>query len=254
MTFVSLLFIRQSTSQDTPLNSEGTAEAAYVSELPHYGAAPELHDAAWLNSSRALKLADLRGSVVLLEMWTFGCINCVRTLPYVETWHQSYAEQGLVVIGNHFPEFNYESDLNNVKASLIDLAITYPVLQDNGRETWDAYNNRYWPTMYLIDKQGNIRYKHIGEGSYHVTEQAIQDLLRETYTPPTDTQSIVVTQSLQATDVLNVRSAPGVDQTLLGAIHTDETYTVLGEQAGWYRIRYHGQDGYVSGEYVTLTP
>lgn len=232
--------------------TDPTAEPAYVSTLSNFGAAPELHDSVWLNSPQALKLADLRGKVVLIEMWTFDCINCIRTLPYVESWHQAYQDQGLVVIGNHYPEFNYESDLNNLKEAITRLSITYPVLQDNDRETWSAFNNRYWPTIYLIDKNGDIRYLHIGEGRYDTTEQAIQDLLKESYTPPAD--SAEPTTSLQATDILNVRSAPGIDQTLLGSINPDETYAVLAEMDGWYQIRYQGQDGYVSGDYVTLTP
>lgn len=150
----------------------------------NFGAAPELENTVWLNTDAPLRLADLRGQVVLLEMWTFDCINCIRTLPYVQRWHETYAEQGLVVIGNHYPEFNYERDLGNLTAAIERLGITYPVAQDNEGVTWRAYNQRYWPTMYLIDKQGDIRWRHIGEGRYNDTELAIQTLLAEPYTAP----------------------------------------------------------------------
>jgi hypothetical protein len=96
-------------------------------------------------------------------------------------WHNKYKDQGLVVIGNHYPEFSYEADLGNLKQAVIDLDIPYAVAQDNDRETWSAYRNRYWPTLYLIDKRGDIRYKHIGEGQYAETEAAIQALLAESY-------------------------------------------------------------------------
>jgi thiol-disulfide isomerase/thioredoxin len=148
--------------------------------LENLGPAPELHNETWLNTDQPLRLADLQGKVVLLEMWTFGCINCQHVIPSIRSWHQTYADQGLVVIGNHYPEFSYEADLDNLKAALVELDIPYPVAVDNDRETWSAYNNRYWPTLYLIDKQGNIRYTHIGEGAYQETETAIQTLLAET--------------------------------------------------------------------------
>jgi hypothetical protein len=96
-------------------------------------------------------------------------------------WHNTYKDQGLVIIGNHYPEFSYERDIENLKAAILELDITYPVMQDNDGQTWRAYRNRYWPTRYLIDKQGRIRYTHIGEGAYQETESAIQALLAETH-------------------------------------------------------------------------
>lgn len=153
--------------------------------LPNYGPAPELNNAVWLNTEEALRLEDLRGQVVLLEFWTFDCINCIRTLPYVQAWHETYADAGLVVIGDHYPEFRYEHDINNLRAAIARLGITYAVAQDNDGQTWRAYSQRYWPTIYLIDKWGNIRYRHIGEGRYAETETAIQTLLAEPYTAPT---------------------------------------------------------------------
>ena len=102
-------------------------------------------------------------------------------IPSLREWHNKYKDEGLVIIGNHYPEFSYEEDLDNLKQAIIDLDVPYAVAQDNSRKTWKAYNNRYWPTLYLIDKHGHIRYVHIGEGAYEITEAAIQELLAETY-------------------------------------------------------------------------
>ncbi len=150
-----------------------------VSDLPDLGPAPELTNDVWINSPQPLRLAGLHGKVVLLEMWTFGCINCQNTLSTVKDWYARYADHGLVVIGNHYPEFSYERDLTNLKAAVQSAGILYPVAQDNDGVTWRAFDNLYWPTMYLIDKRGHLRYTHIGEGAYATTEQAIQSLLAE---------------------------------------------------------------------------
>ncbi len=149
--------------------------------LQDLGPAPELTNDTWLNVDSPLRLADLRGSVVALEMWTFDCINCQHVMPSLKEWHAKYAEQGLVIIGNHYPEFSFEHDLTNLKAAISENDIQYAVAQDNNGDTWRAYNNRYWPTLYLIDKKGHIRYVHIGEGRYQETEAAIQTLLAEAY-------------------------------------------------------------------------
>ncbi|MBC7811476.1 MAG: redoxin domain-containing protein [Burkholderiales bacterium] len=230
-------------------------EGGSMPDLQNYGPAPELNNQVWLNTDTPLRLADLRGSVVLLEFWTFDCINCIRTLPYMQQWHETYADQGLTVIGNHFPEFDYEHDMANVRAALPRLGITYAVAQDNNGATWRAYNQRYWPTIYLIDKQGNIRYFHIGEGRYAETEAAIQALLAEPYTPLTPTEMAEVhPDSLTPTDVVNVRSGPGLEHGIIGAVNPNEAFIVLEEANGWYRIPYNDQQGYVFGELVTLNP
>lgn len=236
------------------LSADLIRQQSPAADLPNYGPAPELHDGMWLNSDRALSLSDLRGQVVLLEMWTFGCINCIRTIPHVRDWHEQYSDAGLVVIGNHYPEFAFEHDVNNLKDALIRLDVPYPVLQDNFRETWAAYNNRFWPSLYLIDKQGNVRYRHIGEGRYDETEQAIQALLAEDYTPPTEVTPLEPRISLSPTvDILNVRGGPSTDHDQIGVIGTGEVYAVHEESDGWYRILWQGQAGYVSGEYVQLS-
>lgn len=166
-------------------------------------------------------------------------------------WYLTYRDQGLVVIGNHYPEFAHEHDFGNLRAAMARLDVPYPVAQDNARRTWNAYNNRYWPTIYLIDKWGNIRYQHIGEGAYDRTEQAIRDLLAETYTSSTATSDSVL-RSLTPTTVLNVRGGPGTDYAQIGSIQPGESFVIRGEENDWYIINYSGQDGYVSGEYVTV--
>jgi thiol-disulfide isomerase/thioredoxin len=147
--------------------------------LPDLGPAPELTSEVWLNAERPLRLADLPGKVVLLEMWTFGCINCQRVIPHLQAWHEAYSAEGLVLIGNHYPEFEHERSLDELRQAVERLGVTYAVAQDNDGVTWRAYENHYWPTLYLIDKQGRLRYQHIGEGAYAETESAIQTLLAE---------------------------------------------------------------------------
>ena len=130
----------------------------------------------WINSS-PLSINDLKGKATLIHIWTFGCINCQRTLPYVIRWHEKYAKQGLNVIGIHTPEFGYERDIGNVKRAIQQRGITYPNAIDNKFTMWKAYNNEYWPHLFLADRQGIIRYDHIGEGAYDTTEKTIQTLL-----------------------------------------------------------------------------
>ncbi len=147
--------------------------------LPDLGPAPELTNETWLNVDAPLRLANLRGKVVIVEMWTLGCINCQHVIPSLKEWYSKYKDQGLVIIGNHYPEFSYEADLNNLKDAVARDGIQYPVAEDNNGATWRAYRNQYWPTLYLIDKRGYIRYVHIGEGSYQETEENIKALLEE---------------------------------------------------------------------------
>ncbi len=151
----------------------------YQSSLPNLGKAPELIETQnWINSE-PLKIEDLKGKVVIVDFWTYTCINCIRTLPYLNGWHGKYADKGLVIIGIHTPEFEFEKDYNNVKAAVEKYGIKYAVVQDNNYATWRAYKNNYWPRKYIIDKDGNIRYDHIGEGGYEETEKVIQELLKE---------------------------------------------------------------------------
>ncbi len=133
----------------------------------------------WFNTDKPLTLAGLRGRVVVVDMWAAGCINCIHTLPYVKHWDAAYRAQGLVVVGVHSPEFDHERAVAYVKDAVAREAIKYPVVMDNDFRIWKAYGNEYWPTLYLIDKRGNIRYTHIGEGAYDATEQMIRTLLAE---------------------------------------------------------------------------
>jgi thiol-disulfide isomerase/thioredoxin len=132
----------------------------------------------WINSE-PLSIGELKGKVVLIDFWTYSCINCIRTIPHQNTWHLKYADQGLVIIGIHSPEFAFEKDLSSLKEAVERYEIEYPIVQDNGFMTWNAYNNRYWPSKYLIDKKGVVRYRRIGEGGYNETEVWINRLLKE---------------------------------------------------------------------------
>jgi thiol-disulfide isomerase/thioredoxin len=140
-------------------------------------AAPEITGIThWLNSG-PLTLAQLRGKVVLVDFWTYGCINCVRTLPHVVDLYEKYKDKGLVVIGVHAPEFPHERSTANVAAAIKRHRIAYPVAQDNNFKTWNAYGNRYWPAQYIVDQHGRIVYQHAGEGAYDTIEQTVRRLL-----------------------------------------------------------------------------
>jgi cytochrome c biogenesis protein CcdA/thiol-disulfide isomerase/thioredoxin len=153
--------------------------AAGQDGLPVLGAAPEFEGVTrWLNSE-PLTLSDLRGKVVLIDFWTYTCINCLRTLPYLRAWDERYRDRGLAIVGVHTPEFAFEKDSGNVRDAIARNRLRYAVAQDNDFGTWDAWSNRYWPAKYLIDANGQVRYAHFGEGDYDATEQAIRSLLAE---------------------------------------------------------------------------
>jgi len=140
--------------------------------------APEITGQTWINTT-PLRLAGLKGKVVLVEFWTFGCHNCRNVEPHVKGWHKKYAAQGLVVIGVHTPETDFERYVKNVEHYVREQQITYAVVTDNDFATWTRYRNRAWPTVYLVDKQGVIRYKRVGEGAYAQTDEFIRELLAE---------------------------------------------------------------------------
>lgn len=139
--------------------------------------APEI-GRVWLNS-QPLSFRQLRGRVVLVDFWDYTCVNCIRTLPYVQAWHERYRDQGLTVIGVHTPEFTFAQYESNVERGIREFGLTYPIVVDSNREIWKAFANRYWPTKYLLDKDGYLRYGHFGEGGYRECEQAIQELMHE---------------------------------------------------------------------------
>jgi len=140
--------------------------------------APELASGEWINSE-PLKINELRGRVVLIEFWTFGCINCRNTLPSVRGWDDRYREKGLTVIGVHSPEFDEERNVEHLRREVSSLGIRYPVVSDNDYRTWNAYKVEAWPTVFLLDKEGRIRWMRVGEGHYDETERQIQKLLAE---------------------------------------------------------------------------
>jgi cytochrome c biogenesis protein CcdA/thiol-disulfide isomerase/thioredoxin len=151
-------------------------------KLPVYGRAPEFVDnQRWFNTpgDRPLTMAGLRGRVVLIDFWTYTCINCIRTLPYLEAWDRKYGDRGLTIVGVHSPEFPFEKDAGNVEDAIHQNGLTYPVVQDNDLATWTAWGNQYWPADYLVDATGHVRDAHFGEGDYSQTERAIRTLLRQ---------------------------------------------------------------------------
>ncbi len=180
--------------------------------LPIEGNLPPLDGAVqWLNSP-PLTAQALKGKVVLVDFWTYSCINCLRTLPYVKAWAEKYRDQGLVVIGVHAPEFAFERDVGNVTKAMKDLGINYPVAIDNDYKIWRAFNNEYWPAHYFADAQGRIRYHHFGEGEYAESERVIQQLLREA-------GASKVADGLIKADATGVQLAPDMNE-----VQSPETY------------------------------
>jgi cytochrome c biogenesis protein CcdA/thiol-disulfide isomerase/thioredoxin len=192
------------TREPTAGKGTGTPGAAGVFSAPEtapangmlgdYGVAPDfLSNGTWFNTegispttgqtaqggSMPLTLQSLRGKVVVVDFWTYSCVNCVRTLPYLKAWYDAYRDKGLVIVGVHTPEFEFEKSTANVARAIRDLGVTWPVVQDNDYAQWMAYANQYWPAHYFIDAKGRVRYFHFGEGEYDVSEKVIQALLKE---------------------------------------------------------------------------
>jgi thiol-disulfide isomerase/thioredoxin len=156
----------------------GAALTAMPARASERIAAPLNGATHWINSP-PLSMESLRGKVVLIDFWTYGCFNCMNALPHVKALEAKYRDQGLVVIGVHTPEFAYEKVSSNVEGAVRKLEITYPVAMDNDYQIWNAYRNQYWPAQYLVDAQGQIRYQHFGEGAYQEMDQMVQNLLNE---------------------------------------------------------------------------
>jgi thiol-disulfide isomerase/thioredoxin len=180
---------------------------------------PSLDSATgWLNSP-PLTAADLRGHAVLVNFWTYTCINWLRTLPYLRAWANRYKDQGLVVIGVHTPEFDFEHDLDNVRRAVKDLRVDYPVAIDSDYAIWNAFNNHYWPAFYFVDAQGQIRHHRFGEGEYEMSEMILQRLLREAGSGGTDQQPISVdARGVEAAADWNSLRSP---ENYLGAERTE---------------------------------
>jgi len=149
-----------------------------VTEETKAATAPEIASGQWINSE-PLTLKSLHGRVVLIDFWTFACYNCQNTLPTVKKWDAQYRDKGLTIIGVHTPELDYERNVDNLRREVAGLGIKYPVVTDNDYSTWKAYGVEAWPTVFLLDKQGRIRWTHVGEGAYYETEEVIKKLLAE---------------------------------------------------------------------------
>ena len=178
-------FVSTAKAEGHLLNTVGPAKPAVLPvtaaesqpDLDDEGPMPDLGGAvAWLNSP-PLNRKELHGKVVVIDFWTYSCINCLRALPYVEAWNAKYRDAGLVVIGVHTPEFAFEKERNNVEKAVRDLKITYPVAIDSNYQIWQAFKNDFWPAHYFIDGKGRIRHHHRGEGQYDESERVIQELL-----------------------------------------------------------------------------
>jgi thiol-disulfide isomerase/thioredoxin len=160
------------TSGETPRDLNAPfAVAAVKGEAPEFAGITN-----WFNSA-PLKLSDLRGKVVLVDFWTYGCVNCVNTLPHVTALYEKYKDRGLVIVGVHTPEFPFERSAGNVQAALKRHGITYPVAQDNDSATWNAWRNQYWPAQYIVDQNGKVVFQHAGEGQYEEIDRTIARLL-----------------------------------------------------------------------------
>jgi cytochrome c biogenesis protein CcdA/thiol-disulfide isomerase/thioredoxin len=190
--------IARGIGQDMPGGTSEVREEGGQLVLPVEGQMPPLDGITeWLNSQGYTR-ESLRGRVVLIDFWTYSCINCLRAIPYVRAWHERYARDGLVVIGVHAPEFAFERDVANVRRATSDLGITYPVAIDNDFRVWRAFNNRYWPAHYFIDAEGRVRHHHFGEGNYDVSERVIRQLLAEAGRRPAGMAAPAVTQGVGA--------------------------------------------------------
>jgi cytochrome c biogenesis protein CcdA/thiol-disulfide isomerase/thioredoxin len=207
----SMMMSANNSMQSTTMqgsNSMMMAAAQPKVDLPVEGDLPDLSGAvAWLNGP-PLDAAALKGKVVLVDFWTYSCINCLRTIPYVRAWAEKYKDQGLVVIGVHAPEFAFEKDVGNVKQAIGDLKITYPVAIDNNYAIWRGFNNNFWPAHYFIDAQGRIRHHQFGEGDYDESERVIQQLLAEAghTSASNDLVAVQATGAEMAADMTEIQS------------------------------------------------
>ena len=179
-TAVGVMSIVFSTFDEEAQTSAMDGKSADKIDKSGFKTAPDLVGIAhYLNTTPEQLEREMEGKVVLYDIWTYSCINCIRTLPYITAWDDKYSDQGLVIVGIHSPEFEFEKNPDNVQMSIDKHGIGYPVVMDNDMETWQAFENRYWPRKYIADHEGYVRYDHIGEGAYQETEKVIQQLLKE---------------------------------------------------------------------------
>jgi thiol-disulfide isomerase/thioredoxin len=198
-----------------PNSKDDNSNVKLSMDKSEFKKAPEFSGITSYINTNETKLSDLKGKVVLVDFWTYSCINCIRTLPYLVDWNQKYSDKGLVIVGIHSPEFEFEKNIDNVKQAVTRFGIKYPVLLDNDHGTWNAFQNSYWPRKYLLDSEGYIRYDHIGEGGYVETENAIRNLLAEK-------------SNQQGTEISNLNqtklNVPGVASVDFNQIKTPELY------------------------------
>ncbi|MGR9170675.1 cytochrome c biogenesis protein DipZ [Rhizobium sp. KDH_Rht_773_N] len=217
------------------MKPKGVAE-----QLPVEGQMPPLDGAVqWLNSA-PLTAEQLKGKVVLVDFWTYSCINCLRAIPYVKAWAEKYKDQGLVVIGVHSPEFAFEKNVANVKKAISDLGITYPVAVDNDYAIWRAFDNEYWPAHYFIDAKGQIRHHHFGEGDYDQSERVIQQLLAE------------AGKTNVSSDIVDVKAAGAEAASDAANVQSPETY--IGYQRSENFVDDKGTINDAAHDYVAATP
>jgi cytochrome c biogenesis protein CcdA/thiol-disulfide isomerase/thioredoxin len=222
--------VRQQEASVTPVASQAGVSIPGVQtpSLPDLGAAPEFTGTEkWFDTpgGQPLSLAGLRGHVVLVDFWTYTCINCIRTLPFLKGLYATYHPYGFDVIGVETPEFTFEQDASNVQQAIQSDGLRYPVVQDNQYGTWNAYNNQYWPAEYLIDAQGHVRHTQFGEGDYKQSEAAVRELLYQagahTLPPPMSARAIMPSANLQTPETyLNPDRAQGFAEQLQSGVHT----------------------------------
>lgn len=194
-------------------------KAQFSIDKSQFKKAPDLEKVTGFINTKPISLADLKGKVVLVDFWTYSCINCIRTIPYLVDWNEKYSDKGLVIVGVHSPEFSFEKNIDNVKDAVQRFGIKYPVVQDNDKGSWNAYENQYWPRKYLIDNEGYLRYDHIGEGGYAETESVIEALLNER------DAELGLNSSLTSSDNNNTASAPeNVQSVDFSKINSPEMY------------------------------
>jgi thiol-disulfide isomerase/thioredoxin len=213
------IILNNNTNAENKISTPNTAvsdrSAIRSQKAKEYPRAKELTDPTGFINSAPFKLSDIVGKkVVLIDFWTYSCINCVRTIPYLNAWYAKYKDLGLEIVGVHTPEFDFEKDYNNVSKAVLQLGIKYPVVLDSNMGTWNAYQNIYWPAEYLIDIDGFIVHNSIGEGSYAETEQAIQKALQER------NSALGITTQIP-TSIVNPSDVIAIDQS---GVQSPETY------------------------------
>ena len=216
-----------------------------VDNLPVGPKAPTLEAEGWLNSA-PLRPADLAGKVVVYDFWTYSCVNCVRTLPYLRSWYERYARDGLVIVGVHSPEFEFEKSDANVTKAVKRLDVTWPVAFDDDMVIWNAFGNRYWPAKYVTDRTGRLRYLHFGEGAYAEVEDVVRKLLdvksgAARATPPREREAAHVATDITPETYLGTERGPG-DARVIGAWQSDREKVTAGASGAAIELSYRARE------------